>query len=85
MALHAVRGEAGTREPQLGAASAGIPLERILDALSEREKGLVRERFVNGASVEEMAQKEKTTVGAIRSALARLRKKARRLAGDERG
>ena len=30
-------------------------------------------------------QKEKTTVGAIRSALARLRKKARRLAGDERG
>ena len=60
-------------------------LERILDALSEREKGLVRERFVNGASFEEMAQKEKTTVGAIRSALARLRKKARRLAGDERG
>lgn len=59
-------------------------LERILDALSEREKGLVRERFVNGASFEEMAQKEKTTVGAIRSALARLRKKARRLAGDER-
>ena len=39
----------------------------------------------NGASFEEMAQKEKTTVGAIRSALARLRKKARRLAGDERG
>ena len=60
-------------------------LERILDTLSEREKGLVRERFVNGASFEEMAQKEKTTVGAIRSALARLRKKARRLAGDERG
>ena len=45
-------------------------LERILNALSEREKGLVRERFVNGASFEEMAQKEKTTVGAIRSALA---------------
>ena len=59
-------------------------LERILDALSEREKGLVRERFVNGASFEEMAQRERTTVGAIRAALARLRKKARRLAEDER-
>ena len=59
-------------------------LERILDALSEREKGLVRERFVNGASFEEMARRERTTVGAIRAALARLRKKARRLAEDER-
>ena len=59
-------------------------LDRILDTLSEREKGLVRDRFVNGASFEEMARKEKTTVGAIRAALARLRKKARRLAEDER-
>ena len=59
-------------------------LDRILDTLSEREKGLVRDRFVNGASFEEMARKEKTTVGAIRAALARLREKARRLAEDER-
>ena len=68
-----------------GTAVSDERLMTAIDALSEREKGLVRERFVNGASVEEMAQKEKTTVGAIRSALARLRKKARRLAGDERG
>lgn len=60
-------------------------LDSILDALSEKEKGLVRERFVNGTSVEELAQKERTTVGAIRAALARLRKKARRLAENERG
>ena len=60
-------------------------LDSILDALSEKEKGLVRERFVNGTSVKELAQQERTTVGAIRAALARLRKKARRLAENERG
>ena len=60
-------------------------LDSILDALSEKEKGLVRERFVNGTSVKELARQERTTVGAIRAALARLRKKARRLAENERG
>lgn len=59
-------------------------LERILDALSEREKGLVQEHFVNGASFEELAERRNTTIGAIRTALARLRKKARRLAENER-
>ena len=59
-------------------------LERILDALNEREKELVREHLVNGASFEELAEKQNTTIGAIRTALARLRKKARRLAENER-
>ena len=59
-------------------------LERILDALNEREKGLVQAHFVDGVSCEELAERQNTTIGAIRTALARLRKKARRLAEDER-
>ena len=59
-------------------------LERILDALNEREKGLVQAHFVDGVSCEELAERQNTTIGAIRTALARLRKKARRLAENER-
>ena len=59
-------------------------LERVLDALNEREKGLVQAHFVDGVSCEELAERQNTTIGAIRTALARLRKKARRLAEDER-
>lgn len=59
-------------------------LERVLDALNEREKGLVQAHFVDGVSCEELAKRQNTTIGAIRTALARLRKKARRLAEDER-
>lgn len=59
-------------------------LERILDALNEREKGLVQAHFVDGVSCEELAERQNTTIGAIRTALARLRKKARQLAEDER-
>ena len=59
-------------------------LERVLDTLNEREKGLVQAHFVDGVSCEELAERQNTTIGAIRTALARLRKKARRLAEDER-
>ena len=59
-------------------------LERVLDTLNEREKGLVQAHFVDGVSCEELAKRQNTTIGAIRTALARLRKKARRLAEDER-
>ena len=59
-------------------------LERVLDTLNEREKGLVQAHFVDGVSCEELAKRQNTTIGAIRAALARLRKKARRLAEDER-
>ena len=59
-------------------------LERVLDTLNEREKGLVQAHFVDGVSCEELAKRQNTTIGAIRAALVRLRKKARRLAEDER-
>lgn len=88
----ALDGETAVSDERLMTAIDALPerigqretLERILDALNEREKGLVREHFVDGASVEELARRRNTTSGAIRAALARLRKKARRLAGDER-
>ena len=54
--------------------------ERLMTAID-----VLPEQIGNRETLEQMAQKETTTVGAIRSALARLRKKARRLAGDERG
>ena len=57
-------------------------LERILDALSEREKNVIRERFIEGVPLEEIAQKEKATNGAIRVLLTRLRKKVRKIAKD---
>ena len=57
-------------------------LERILDALSEREKNVIRERFIEGVPLEEIAQKEKATNGAIRVLLTRLRKKVRKIAQD---
>ena len=60
-----------------------VPLEDDA-ALNEREKGLVQAHFVDGVSCEELAKRQNTTIGAIRTALARLRKKARRLAEDER-
>ena len=43
---------------------------------------MIQERYVEGAPIEEIAQKEKTTNGAIRVLLTRLRKKVRRIAKD---
>lgn len=57
-------------------------LEHILNALSEREKNVIQERYVDGTPIEEIAQKEKATNGAIRVLLTRLRKKVRRIAKD---
>ena len=57
-------------------------LEHILNALNEREKNVIQERYVEGTPIEEIAQKEKATNGAIRVLLTRLRKKVRRIAKD---
>ena len=56
----------------------------VLPDYDAAEKGLVQAHFVDGVSCEELAKRQNTTIGAIRTALARLRKKARRLAEDER-
>ena len=59
-------------------------LERVLDTLNEREKGLVQAHFVDGVSCEELAKKAEHDHRRDSDELARLRKKARRLAEDER-
>ena len=53
-----------------------------MNALNEREKNVIQERYVEGTPIEEIAQKEKATNGAIRVLLTRLRKKVRRIAKD---
>lgn len=57
-------------------------LERILDALSEREKDIIQKRFIEGVPLKEIAQRENATDGAIRVLLTRLRKKVRKIAKD---
>ena len=57
-------------------------LEHILNALSEREKNVIQKRYVEGMPIDEIAQREKATNGAIRVLLTRLRKKVRKMAKD---
>ena len=52
-------------------------LKRVFDVLNEREKKLVQEHFVEGVPLDEIAQRENATGGAVRAVLARLRKKIR--------
>lgn len=52
-------------------------LQRILDVLSEREAQVYHEYFEDEKSMAEVAETQNTTVSAIKSILARIRKKAR--------
>lgn len=56
-------------------------LDRILQALNERERDIVQRHFVLGESVNEIANAEHTTVGAIKAIIARIRSKARKIGG----
>ena len=52
-------------------------LQRILDVLSQREAQVYHEYFEDEKSMAEVAETQNTTVSAIKSILARIRKKAR--------
>ena len=56
-------------------------LDRILQALNERERDIVQRHFVLGETVNEIAEAENTTVGAIKAVIARIRAKARKVGG----
>lgn len=52
-------------------------IARVLAALNQREQMMVHQRFVQGLSLEQIAEKESTSLSAVKSVLARLRSKAR--------
>lgn len=54
-------------------------IQRIIDALSEREAQVYHEYFENQKSMAEVAESQNTTVSAIKSILTRIRKKAREM------
>lgn len=54
-------------------------VDRILSALNEREKHIAEEHFIEGKSLDEIADNEATTTSAVKSVLARLRAKARKI------
>lgn len=58
-------------------------LDRILQALNERERDIVQRHFVLGESVNEIADAEHTTVGAVKAIIARIRAKARKIGGHK--
>lgn len=56
-------------------------LDRILQALNDRESDIVQRHFVLGETVNEIASADQTTVGAIKAVLVRIRSKARKIGG----
>lgn len=58
-------------------------LDRILQALNERERDIVQRHFVLGESINEIADAEHTTVGAVKAIIARIRAKARKIGGHK--
>ena len=58
-------------------------LDRILQALNDRERDIVQRHFVLGESVNEIADAEHTTVGAVKAIIARIRAKARKIGGHK--
>ena len=59
-------------------------IERIFTALNSREREVAERYFIHGWSVEEIANHDQTTVGAVKAVLARLRAKARKIAQEEK-
>ena len=52
-------------------------IARVLSILNDRERQIVQDYFVNHMSASDIAQKEGTTVSAIKSVIARIRQKLR--------
>ena len=58
-------------------------LDKILQALNDRERDIVQRHFVLGESVNAIAAAEQTTAGAIKAILARIRAKTRKIGGQK--
>lgn len=56
-------------------------IERILVALNDREREVVQRHLIQGESLEDLAKEKDTTLGAMKAVLARIRSKARKIAG----
>lgn len=54
-------------------------LDRIFQALNERERDIVQRHFMLGESASKIAEAKHTTVGAIKAIIARIRAKARKI------
>ena len=52
-------------------------IARVLSILNDRERQIVQDYFVNHMSASDIAQKEGTTVSAVKSVIARIRQKLR--------
>lgn len=56
-------------------------IERIMTALNDREREVVQRHLIQGESLEDLAKEKNTTPGAMKAVLARIRSKARKIAG----
>ena len=52
---------------------------RILSILNNREQQIVQDYFINHMPLQDIAEKEGTTVSAVKSVIARIRQKLRNL------
>lgn len=52
-------------------------VDRILSALNQRERHIAEEHFIIGKSLDEIANEQASTTGAVKSVIARLRSKAK--------
>ena len=57
----------------------GEMVQRIVSLLSDGEKRVMKGYFVQGHSMDEVAKQEQSTVSAVKSAISRIRQKARRM------
>ncbi len=56
-------------------------IDRIMAALSAREREVVQRHLVQGESLVDIAKEKNTSVGAVKAVLARIRAKARKIGG----
>ncbi len=54
-------------------------IERIFEALNERERDVVQRHLIHGLTIEDIAVQDHTSSGAVKAVLARLRAKAKKI------
>lgn len=57
-------------------------LNRIFDAFTDRERNIAQDYFVSEMTAEEVANRNKTSIGAIKAIIFRIRTKAKKIAKE---
>lgn len=57
-------------------------LNRVFDAFTDRERSIAQDYFISEMTAEEVANRNKTSIGAIKAIIFRIRTKAKKIAKD---